>query len=36
MEVWRLQPKDSDDQGPTPTYSNLRTKLIQVTAGVAF
>ncbi|SEJ57516.1 hypothetical protein SAMN05216327_11311 [Dyadobacter sp. SG02] len=28
-----LQPKDSDDQGSTPTYSNLRTKLIQVTAG---
>jgi hypothetical protein len=31
-----LQPKDSDDQGPTPTYSNLRTKLIQVTTGVVF
>ncbi|WP_342084951.1 hypothetical protein [Dyadobacter sp. OTU695] len=31
-----LQPKNSDDQGPTPTYSNLRTKLIQVTTGVAF
>lgn len=28
-----LQPKNNDDQGPTPTYSNLRTKLIQVTAG---
>ncbi|SDF85614.1 hypothetical protein SAMN04487996_1139 [Dyadobacter soli] len=28
-----LQPKDSGDQGPTPTYSNLRTKFIQVTAG---
>lgn len=28
-----LKPKGSDDQGSTPTYSNLRTKMIQVTAG---